>query len=257
MSNTSRVDKELFQEHHYLGKPADETDRIISRRIRILYEQKEFFNKQIDCIEIGCGSGATINQVSKEFRNCLGIDIYDYSKEFSDQKLRQGALNTEFRQLNLEEETLTQKFHRIICFEVIEHFQDENTVAKFLDLLEGGGMAAISVPNKWWIFETHGAKLPVLPWNRVPFFSWLPRPLHEKWAHARIYTKKRIRQLLEENGFEIMSCEYVTAPMDVLKEGWLKKILTKYVFKNDSTKNPFLATAIFIVARKPDLKSVR
>lgn len=257
MRNTNRVDKELFQDEHYLGKPADDDDKIVTRRINLLYKQKGFFDKRLNCIEIGCGGGATINRVGIEFDKCLGADVYDYSKEFSEQQKKWGASNTRFEKINLEEQTINETFDRIISFEVIEHFQNEDTVSKYYDLLREGGLAAITVPNKWWIFETHGAKLPLLPWNRFPFFSWLPRPLHEKWANARIYTKKRITRLLEKNGFQIMSCEYVTAPMDVLKDGWLKRVLIKYIFKKDSTINPFIATAIFVVARKPELKTAK
>lgn len=251
MSNTERVDKKLFQDEHYLGKPADEEDKIVTRRINLLYQQKEFFNNKLDCIEIGCGSGATINRVAKEFNQCLGIDIFDYHDSFQKQKEKWGANNCAFRQVNLEKENLTQQFDRIISFEVIEHFEKEDTVARYFELLKPGGLAAISVPNKWWIFETHGAKLPLLPWNRVPFFSWLPRPLHERWANARIYTRKRITKLLAKHGFEIENYCYVTAPMDVLKEGKLKKLLTGSIFKNDTTSVPFLSTAIFVLAKKP------
>lgn len=251
MSNTSRVDKELFESDHYLGKPADDTDLIITRRIQLMAEQKGFFNKEVDCIEIGCGSGATINRVAKEFRNCLGIDIFNYSEPFEGQRKKWDAHNSQFRLVNLEKDPFTEKFQRIISFEVIEHFQHEDTVSKYFDILEPGGLAAISVPNKWWIFETHGAHLPLLPWNRVPFFSWLPRPLHERWANARIYTKSRIKKLLEKQGFEIETCEYVTAPMDVLKEGKLKRWLLKNIFNQNSTTVPFLATAIFVLAKKP------
>jgi len=251
MSNTDRVDKELFRDEHYLGKPADSEDKIINRRIALLYKYPGFFDKSKDCIEIGCGSGTTITRVAKEFRNCLGIDIFDYSSQFNQEKLRWNAANCNFRVVNLEKESLPERFQRIISFEVIEHFLNEDTVSKYFGLLEPGGIAAISVPNKWWIFETHGARLPLLPWNRVPFFSWLPRPLHERWANARIYTKGRIKKLLEKHGFEIEACAYVTAPMDVLKEGKLKRYLTSTIFKNDTTSLPILSTSIFVVAKKP------
>ena len=251
MSNTERVDTSLFREEHYLGKPADDTDLIIKRRIRILSEQSGFLQKDADCIEIGCGGGATINEVAQSFHYCLGIDIFDYQKEFEQQRSKWNNTNCDFRIVNLEKESLSQTFQRIISFEVIEHFQEEGTVQKYFDLLDPGGLAAISVPNKWWIFETHGAKLPLLPWNRVPFFSWLPRPLHERWANARIYTRKRICRLMEKHGFKVKTCVYVTAPMDVLKQGPLKRFLQKYIFKNDRTNNPFLSTAIFVLLEKP------
>lgn len=244
------IDKSLFENDHYLGKPANEEDRIITRRIRILEKYGVFFNKESHLIEVGCGSGITVTRLANRFTTCLGIDVYDYSTEFQRNKELNQADNCSFRQVDLENEQVPGNFQRLISFEVIEHFRNESTVRKFSDMLEEGGLAAISVPNKWWIFETHGARLPLLPWNRVPFFSWLPRFIHERYANARIYTSKRIRKLLIENGFEIINMEYITAPMDVLKESPLKRWLIKNIFKGDTTRNPFLSTSIFVLARK-------
>ena len=253
MSNTPRVDKTLFKEEHYLGKPADDEDRIISRRIEILEHYPEFFNKQMSCIEVGCGTGVTINRVAKRFKQVLGIDIYDYSAEFQKNQIKYDANNSIFRKLDLESETLSETYDRLISFEVIEHLRDEKSVSAYYQALKPGGMAAISVPNKWWIFETHGAKLPVLPWNRVPFFSWLPRGIHEKYANARIYTKERIIRLLESHGFTVIDHCYVTAPMDVLRDGRIKRFLVKNVFRKNTTQLPFLSTSIFVIAQKKAL----
>jgi 2-polyprenyl-3-methyl-5-hydroxy-6-metoxy-1,4-benzoquinol methylase len=250
MSNTNRVDKALFEENHYLGKPADDTDRIITRRIEILEEFPEFYGKELSLIEVGCGSGATINRVANEFHHCLGIDIFDYAASFEESKSQYKASNSYFRHTDLEVQVPPERFDRLISFEVIEHLRTDDSVSRYNEVLKTGGLAAISVPNKWWIFETHGARLPLLPWNRVPFFSWLPRPLHERFANARIYTKKRIETLLIKHGFEIIRSEYITAPMDVLKEGKLKRWLIKNVFKNNRTSNPVLSTSIFILAKK-------
>lgn len=249
MANTARVDKELFQQDHYLGKPADDTDRIVDRRISILKEYPAFFGPY-SLIEVGCGSGATITRLGKEFTRKLGIDIFDYADDFERQKLKNECDSCEFQKTDLEKEVIAEKFDRLVSFEVIEHFSEERTVSKMADLLNAGGMAAISVPNKWWIFETHGARLPLLPWNRVPFFSWLPTPVHERFANARIYTRKRIRRLMESSGFEVIDLRLITAPMDVLKDGKLKKFLTTTLFKGDTTRNPFLSTSIFVLARK-------
>lgn len=251
MSNTTRVDASLFRNEHYLGKPADDTDLIVARRIRILSSIKDFYQPEMNCLEIGSGSGATINRIARQFKFCKGIDVFDYVEAFEEQRQKCNAQNSFFQKVDLENEQLKESFPRIISFEVIEHFKSENTVQKYFELLEPGGMLAITVPNKWWIFETHGAKLPMLPWNRVPFFSWLPRPLHERWANARIYTKKRITQLLLKHGFCIDKAVYVTAPLDVLKKSKLKDWLQKNIFKGDTTSNPFLSTAVFVLAHKP------
>ncbi len=250
MTNTSRVDKTLFTADHYLGKPAGEDDKIVGRRMEILETYPEFFGKNWTCVEAGCGSGSTITKLANRFDKSLGIDIYDYTADFEKQKNKHAAVNCSFKMMDLESESPDELFDRLISFEVIEHLKNEDSVAGYFHLLKNGGMAAITVPNKWWIFETHGARLPVLPWNRVPFFSWLPRSLHERFANARIYTVGRIVKLLEKNGFTIIDHCYITAPMDVLKEGPLKRFLVKNIFKNNRTVYPFLSTSIFVMAQK-------
>lgn len=244
-----RVDKALFEGEHYLGRPAARTDKIISRRVDLVKAISGFCNKELDLLEIGCGNGATLLLMSKEMKSCLGVDVFDHTAEFRKEKELKGIDNCKIEIRNIEEEDLAQQFDRLICFEVIEHFNNDNTVKRFQRWLKPGALCAISVPNKWWVFETHGARLPLLPWNRVPFFSWLPRMIHERFANARIYTKSRIKKLLEDSGFEVVEIKYITAPMDVLKEGRLKRFLIKTVFNTETTSIPFLSTSIFIVAR--------
>jgi 2-polyprenyl-3-methyl-5-hydroxy-6-metoxy-1,4-benzoquinol methylase len=249
----SRVDKALFDEtNHYKGKPADFLDKIVSRRIELVQQIDGFCDKKLSLVEIGCGNGASIFLLADKMKECTGIDInQDHKKDFEDYKNANGITNCSFIVRNIENDNKTnEQFDRLISFEVIEHFKDEKSIKFYYDSLKAGGIGAITVPNKWWIFETHGAKLPLLPWNRMPFFSWLPKPIHEKWANARIYTKKRIRKLLESVGFEVVNIYYITAPLDVLKEGKLKTFFTKYIFNNKTTKVPFMATSIFVEIRK-------
>ncbi len=79
---------------------------------------------------------------------------------------------------------------------------------------------------------------------------WRPKPIHEKYSNARIYTKSRIKKLLESVGFRVEDVFYVTAPMDVLKEGKLKKFLINNIFNTEVTQIAFLATSLFIIAKK-------
>jgi len=216
MSNTSRVDKALFEAEHYLGKPADTDDLLVQRRIALVEAYPGFLGGDLDLVEIGCGNGNTAVPMAKHFKSVKGLEYASvHQEEFDALKASQGANNAEFGVWDIMSKPFEPVADRLISFEVIEHLPTEEGVANYAKSLKIGGVAAISVPNKWWIFETHGAKLPLLPWNRVPFFSWLPRPLHERWAHARIYTKQRICLLLEKHGFEIEKVEYVMAPMDV------------------------------------------
>ncbi len=252
MGNTDRVDKDMFVDEHYLGKPADMTDRLTSRRIRLVESIEGFIGTDLTLVEVGCGNGATSLLLADRFKSCSSIDINDdHVEEFNSMKQQLAIDNCSFSVLDVEQDPLPDSFDRLISFEVIEHLRDDTNVSAYFDLLKPGGMAVISVPNKWWIFETHGASLPLLPWNRVPFFSWLPRPIHEKYAHARIYTRPRIRKLMEDAGFDILDVQLITAPLDVLSDGVIKRIFTSTIFRNDTTRVPFLSTSIFMVLRKP------
>lgn len=251
MRNTERVDTALFEESHYLGKPAEMNDKIIGRRLQILRNISRFCDPDLECVEIGCGNGASTVQLSNDFKSVLGLEYYaGHVKTFNALKAKLEAHNCDIEIFNIEERPYPRQFDRLISFEVIEHLSTEDSVKHYAECIKDGGYAVISVPNKWWVFEQHGARLPLLPWNRVPFFSWLPKSLHERWALARIYTKPRIKKLLEKHGFEVLDMKYITAPMDVLPEGALKRILTSTLFKNNTTRIPFLSTSIFVYAKK-------
>lgn len=252
MRYEERVPEQLFnEENHYLGRPADFEDRIIQRRLRLVEQIPDFVGKEFTLLDIGCGNGASVVSLAPKMKSALGVDINDgHKKEIESYIKQKGVTNCEFRVCNIEKEELPQQFDRIISFEVIEHLEDENSVKNYAKALKNDGILAITVPNKWWIFETHGAKLPLLPWNRVPLFSWLPTPIHERFANARIYTKNRIKTLLEKNGFLVQKIEYITAPMDVLPKGKFKDFVIKNFFNSDTTEVPFKSTSIFVIAVK-------
>ncbi len=252
MKHKERVPDALFREDgHYLGRPADFEDRIIQRRIRLIEQIPNFAKTDLSLLEIGCGNGASMFSLSKNFKHCLGFEITDeHLEEFNNYKKQSGIENCDCQIVDVVKANPSTQFDRIISFEVIEHLETEEGVKFYYDSLKSNGLMAITVPNKWWIFETHGAKLPLLPWNRVPFFSWLPKSIHERYANARIYTMGRIKKLLIKNGFEILICDYITAPMDVLPKGKLKNFIINNFFNTDTTKIPFKSTSIFVVAKK-------
>jgi 2-polyprenyl-3-methyl-5-hydroxy-6-metoxy-1,4-benzoquinol methylase len=252
MNFKERIPKPLFREDgHYLGRPADFEDRIIDRRIRLVKQFPSFFGKNLELLDIGCGNGASMFKIANKMKHCQGIEITDeHLSEFNKFKKDRNIGNCDYLIADVVSSKPQRPYDRIISFEVIEHLENESGVEFYYNSLKKGGLMAITVPNKWWIFETHGAKLPLLPWNRVPFFSWLPKPIHERFANARIYTKRGILELLRRYNFEIIKCQYVMAPMDVLPKGRFKDLVINLFFNKDTTKVPFKATSIFVLARK-------
>ena len=142
-------------------------------------------------------------------------------------------------------------FDMVSCIETLEHILNQKkALYEIYRVLKPNGTLVLSVPNKWWIFETHGAKLPLLPWNRVPFFSWLPKRIHDRFAYARIYTKREIIDLLLKTGFRNIETEFMMPPLDRLRNRFLRKILREIIFKLEKTSLRIFGVSIFIFAKK-------
>ena len=84
----TRVDETLFEGEHYLGRPADHTDKIITRRAELVKEIPDFCDKNLRLLEIGCGNGATLLLMSGEMRECIGVDIYEGHKKVFEESMK-------------------------------------------------------------------------------------------------------------------------------------------------------------------------
>ena len=231
------------------GKPAGYGQEILARRRRLTASLIPFQGRTV--LDFGCGNGAQTLALAGTQRRLIAVDIDP--ADLTLLRAAAGAADAVFPVLyNGSDLPLPDRsVDAAVCFEVLEHVPDEAVaLAEIFRVLKPGGDFVLTVPNKWWVFETHGAALPLLPWNRVPFFSWLPGPLHRRFAHARIYRKKDIVQLVTRHGFSVHAVLYVTAPMDALGESWLRDVLRAGPFSRDSTRCPLMATAILLHCRK-------
>ena len=233
------------------GKPAEFGQEIIKRRYRLTKNRVSLNNKLI--LDFGCGNGAQTVEFFHESCKIIAVDIAFSEVKVLSQYIQYNCINNIipiiFDGFHLP--LSSNSIDIILSYEVLEHVEDESLVLKELyRVLKSKGEMILSVPNKGWIFETHGAYLPLLPWNRIPFFSWLPKRIHKKFAKARIYRKRDIKILLLQHGFEIVNLQYITAPMDVINNLFLKKFLRSTIFRGDNTLFTFLATSILVHARK-------
>jgi ubiquinone/menaquinone biosynthesis C-methylase UbiE len=211
------------------------------------------FNPAENLLDIGCGNGSQTEFFARHLKFCIGIDLQYSRLAGFDSSLRQaGILNISMIGGSAEQLPFQDRsFSIVTCFEMLEHVPDQQqTLREIWRVLKLGGTIILSVPHRWWIFETHGAILPLLPWNRVPFFSWLPKRLHDRWARARNYTHGEIAQILQHSGFCEIRTRLLTAPMDVVKVKQIQGLLRSTLFCGDTTRVPALASNIFAYAKK-------
>ena len=202
-------------------------------------------------LDIGCGNGAQTTLFSSGFKQVFGLDYVPIRKSespVSDKRIK--FLQGDATKLPFTSES----FDFISCFEVLEHIEDDNLVVSEIHrVLKNNGFLYLTVPNRWWIFETHGANIKgfnFIPWNRVPFLSWFPTIIHDYLAKARIYSMRSAVNLILGSGFEILQNGYITAPLDVLPKGRIRNFLRRTIFRNHETRIPFFAVNLFIIARK-------
>ena len=233
------------------GKPADYGQEIVKRRFRLACALAVFENKTV--LDFGCGNGAQTVAFGEAGCKIIAVDIGEEDLKAFSVRLKEGdSLNIQPVQYDgVHLPLANESVDLALSFEVLEHVPDEAAALQEIHrVLKPRGEIIFSVPNKGWLFETHGARLPLLRWNRVPFFSWLPHFIHRRFAKARIYRRRDITRLLERHGFEVLRTQYITAPMDVIKSPRLKNVVRRLLFRDDATRWSFLATAILVYGKK-------
>jgi SAM-dependent methyltransferase len=233
------------------GKPADYGQELLNRRARITSSFVSLKEKLV--LDFGSGNGAQTFELLKQGCRIVACDINAATLAILTAHASTHNIDTvtALQYDGMKLPAPDRHFDAVVSYAVLEHVQnEEQALSEMHRVLKEQGILVISVPNKWWIFETHGARLPWLPWNRVPFFSWLPAPVHSRFAKARIYTKRGITGLLARNGFEVLGSGYITAPMDVVRVPALQGFLRRTIFRNDVTPFPMLSTEIIVHCRK-------
>ena len=70
MRYSERVPTDLVKDGLYLGRPADFTDKIITRRINLVKQIPNFCGKNYELLDIGCGNGASSFLLAPDMKNC-------------------------------------------------------------------------------------------------------------------------------------------------------------------------------------------
>ena len=122
-------------------------DRIIFYNELISLTVKQgivFKNKAI--LDVGCGSGALLNEINKKYHDCdlTGIDLSRTAIEYARKKMP-GIL---FEVKDIFQSSTEKKYDIIFCTEVLEHLLNPALSSKkLLNLMPDDGILILTVPN--------------------------------------------------------------------------------------------------------------
>jgi len=164
------------------------------RRLAMIARYAPLEGKRI--LDTGCGLGMYVRAFRRFSDEVYGIDldpdrITQASRELPNLQVASAE------RLPFEDNS----FDVALSHEVWEHVGDDRAAAReAVRVLRPGGRLVVFVPNRLWLFETHGVYWRgEYHWGNAPLVNWLPEALRNKLApHVRAYTGKQLRALFEE-----------------------------------------------------------
>jgi ubiquinone/menaquinone biosynthesis C-methylase UbiE len=162
-------------------------------------------------LDVGCGNGFITELVAPGFHEIVGIDVEEERlKEFRAHV--NGRINYQISVMSAAKMGLPDEFFSFItCFEVLEHVADlDATAREIIRVCRPGGIIVISVPQVWFPFENHGARIGKRVYDhKIPVLPYI-RPLHRRYSRARIFSSADVDQLLLSYDVELMATSYAS-----------------------------------------------
>ncbi len=159
-------------------------------------------------LDIGCGTGRNMQEFAR-FGIAQGVD---QSQEAINFCKKRGLTHV---QIDKSEHTdfKEQKFDLVTMLDVLEHTDDEMTIAETARILKSGGYLLITVPAFQWLWSR---------WDVV---------LH----HKRRYTVADLTRLLEKHGLSIVKASYAFSflVLPILMIRLIKSLLYKKDYPSD------------------------
>jgi len=242
-----------------LGAPSARNieDYTVVKRTKQLLDYIGLSKKVI--LDIGCANGCYTLKLADQAEFAIGIDIQRKRlQEASENKTDMSVKNVDF--LAAAAEFLPfhdREFDMVSLIEVLEHVQNEDKVLQEANrVLKKNGNLVMHVPNKLYIFETHGMKIGELEVHgihgSVPFFSYAPKFLRKRFERARIYDKWEIVKIIKKHSFSVEIVDYLFPPLDNLNSRLLRRLFRKifYFLEKNSFMKKF-GMSILVIAKKP------
>ena len=219
-----------------IGTPCLSSDKNVLNRGKIIGRELGRL-ETITCLDAGCGYGAYIGLLADRCSRVFGVDANEsYLQEAKSQS--KNFENVSFAQMSLESMALCRRsFDFIICIETLEHVKNDHAaIGEFRRLLKPNGRIVLSVPYKWFPFETHGirlgGKVTSSPFGLgFPLLTFLPANIRKYFATARVYSRRDLVYLFNENGFRVEEISFLMPGLDIFERKSRSKFLVK-LFRN-------------------------
>ena len=226
---------------------ADEVNRARkAAKIRAVLEAEGVFDRDnVTILDIGCSFGIILEQITPEGGLGIGVDM-DFGIG------REGS-NLAFARADAEDLPFSDKsFDIVICNHVYEHTDNAGRLlAEIKRVMRDDGICYFAGPNKYE---------PVEPHYGLPFLSWLPRRLADRYMRIagkgetypeKPYSRVHLAKLLAEFEVTDYTGKIVADPAsfeatDILPPGSLKLTVARAVLH----MAPFFFPGFVYVLRK-------
>jgi ubiquinone/menaquinone biosynthesis C-methylase UbiE len=260
---------------HYYEKEAVEYDRQFYKEpdsYPILKYRHNYILKRIeqlklpDCInvlDVGCGPGEMILDLSRHNWNIWGIDIANNMIELAKEKTKKSNSKIHLSVGDIEKlEFFDNFFDLIICAGVVEYLNDDRKWLKeIVRVLKPGGVLIINITNKYSIKNWSAAIIERMKRNKTLFsvMEFVKRKILKKGKlhyfpfRPRLHSPNKFDKLLNKNGFQKLSHNYFSfsilpAPFDTLF-GFITIPIRRYMERYSERKMILNGTGYIVCAK--------
>ncbi len=160
-------------------------------------------------LDVGCGDGTFTLQLGENFSEVYGVDVQEhYLAKFRESVSHRGnyhVMNMSSSAMDFPDEF----FDKVVTLETLEHVDNlQATAAEIMRVTKYGGEIVISVPNRLFPCEGHGADIGRISMNRAPLLTYFPA-LHKKYARARVFLVRDLDSLFIPLGARRLGLDYL------------------------------------------------
>jgi ubiquinone/menaquinone biosynthesis C-methylase UbiE len=230
----------------------------VLKRFQVMSKTATFPNKLV--LDVGCGYGGYSLGAAKDGAGIVvAIDIVKRLVQIAKATASELHVNNiDFVVANAELLPFQDGVGDIVfCNEMLEHVMSEQVcISEINRVLKSNGTLLFSVPNRFYLFEMHTVKFFGTAINflglGVPFLSLAPIKLRCNLNCPRIYTEKKVYELLQGHGLALFSVYCFMPTFDAIKMPLSQKHAIRKILKKIE-KVPVLGKTgayIVVIAKK-------